>query len=127
MKYKLHYAKLELDKDIPCLEFSSIKNRNNFITDKVISGGQSKVFILGIEHGSNIDSIYIFDNFVTISFLNDLRLSRWDTMFLQEYSSYEAAYEIALSMKEDSPLCYEPEESNKSIIAKKANRQSNAN
>ena len=30
-----------------------------------------------------------------------------DKFFVQEYQSYEAAYEVALSMRESNPKCYE--------------------
>ena len=33
-------------------------------------------------------------------------ISKYTTLYIQEYASYEAAYSVALSTKETNPLCY---------------------
>jgi hypothetical protein len=109
MKYELHYAKLELDGDIPCLTFNNPSARISKIQDIVI-GSKGKVFILCIDWSGNDtqSDVYVFENYQCISFLSDGKLNRYKKMYLQEYISYEEAYAVALNMREDSDLYYNP-------------------
>lgn len=106
MKYKLHYAPIDLgENDIPCYDFNSHKKMIDFI-DKVCYGrGGDKVWLIAKD---DLQDIFISESYITIqSFLHNM--VGWKTIgsyYLQEYSSYEEAYKVALSMKEDSPLCY---------------------
>jgi hypothetical protein len=110
MSYKLHYAKLHLgEQDIPCIEFSTSKKRIEYISDIIHAKSEQVVFLLAFEDEID-DSIYIGDSVITFEPL--WRISDSDiepfakNAFLQEYSSYEEAYKVALDMKEVSPLCY---------------------
>ena len=108
MNYKLHYAELNLQGDIHCIGFKNWKERLSFLMDKIICP-QKKVFIISINYNANesIDSVYVFDVWNCVRFLNEKRYnSSHYTFFLQEYESYEEAYKVALNMKEVNKLCY---------------------
>jgi hypothetical protein len=108
-KFKLHYAELELQDDIPCFEFdskykmldyiSNIYKNNHFTT-------LNKVCLVAIwDDLIVVDSVSRIIEFVNNGVDNHLSLELQE-VFLQEYDSYEEAYKVALNMKEDSPLCY---------------------
>jgi hypothetical protein len=106
MKYKLHYAKLKLEGDIPCLEYTSGKSRMGAIMDRVCT--KPKVFLLNISNTNGDDiATFVFEHYWEILFLEKDNLKNYPIMYLQEYNSYEAAYKAALEMKEPNPLCYE--------------------
>lgn len=69
-----------------------------------------------INNDKNTVYLLNFDNEIIITENIDLlcvMLYKWETQVicnnidLQEYGSYETAYEVALMMKEVNPLCYE--------------------
>jgi len=108
--YKLHYAKLNLQGDIPFMVFKTWRARLSFIMDKIIIP-QKRVYLLSISRIENdltvFDNVYVFDSYHCVRFLNDKKYnSPYDVFSLHEYSSYEEAYKVALDMKEISPLCY---------------------
>jgi hypothetical protein len=107
--YKLHYASLNLQGDIPCYDFQELEDIANFIltlqkTQKDI------VYLLAYE-----EEVFISDYIITIAEVlsKDVSESLFfctdKNVFFQEYSSYQEAYKVALMIKETSPLCYEPE------------------
>lgn len=51
---------------------------------------------------SMVDAVktYLINPFILVD------LMEYKNFYLQEYPSYEDAYSVALTMKEDSPLCY---------------------
>jgi hypothetical protein len=111
MKYKLHYAKLKLEGDIPCLEFTSKEDVRSFITSIVypLKMINEKVYLIAIQ-----DEIFVTEDVLLIEelFNEDLYSANpfcggKKDIFIQEYNSYEAAYKVALEMKEPNPLCYE--------------------
>lgn len=124
MKYKLHYAKLNEQGDINCYAMESSLSVNGFILSESDTE-QQKVFVLAIGDDCFVsDSIISICRFISyklpytvmgepaksivkeiIDSINS-PLPDFD-IFLQEYSSYEEAYKVALAMKEDSELCYE--------------------
>jgi hypothetical protein len=107
MSYKLHYAELNLQEDIFCIEFESkyklldyivsIYN-NNYLTylDRVCLVAISDHLIVVNSMGRILQ--FINDELNPIDFN--------ENVYLQEYDSYEEAYKVALSMKENNPLCY---------------------
>ena len=109
MSYKLHYAKLDLQGDIPCLEFPSIEEVRSFITSIVypLKMVNKKVYVVAIQ-----DEVIVTENGLLVEELFDGNLNsaypfyEVEDIFIQEYSSYEEAYKVALDMKEVSPLCY---------------------
>ena len=108
MSYKLHYAKLDLQGDIPCLEFPSIEEVRSFITSIVypLKMVNKKVYVVAIQ-----DEVIVTENGLLVEELFDGNLNsaypfyEGEDIFIQEYSSYEEAYKVALDMKEVSPLC----------------------
>lgn len=111
MIIRLHYAPLILTKDIQYYEFETLEDVKKFILENVCSTKiiVDKVVLINID-----DEIFITDNFTWdyplqnfVEFLCDM----YDAMpfiniYLQEYYSYEEAYEVALTMKEENPMCY---------------------
>jgi hypothetical protein len=105
---ELHYAPIELNGDIPCLVFDSglsvchwlLEKRNRFI-----------VYLVAIENCTDdIDDIFVSDFLGSIVYFVECNIpggtSHDKKVFVQEYESYEEAYEAALDMKEVNPLCY---------------------
>ncbi len=107
MKIKVHYAGLELTADIPELVFNTKKSFINWLTDMLYSK-KDVVYLVCIQ-----DDIFVSENKQMICNLFENPLTAVypyyeDTpIFIQEYSSYEDAYDVALDMKEESPLCYD--------------------
>ena len=103
--FKLHYAELNLQGDIPCFEFRTHAQLIDFIDEKCINRSSQLVWLLAREDSSDI---FISENHLSIQdFLKNKYL--WDfrgEYFLQEYSSYEEANKVALSMYENKHLCY---------------------
>lgn len=116
---KLHYAPLVLDGDIPCYEFENAVQLHFHLLQILKEG---IVYLVATE-----DDIYVSEHNGTIQEffkqrcprflfteiekeecheLVDKEESRVVVFYLQEYASYEEAYEVALDMKETSPLCY---------------------
>ena len=105
--YKLHYAKLDLGmNDIPCFEFRDINQLIDFIDDKCLGRSGQLVWLIAKD---KMEDIFISENHLSIqSFIENTYLWKTQgTFFLQEYRSYEEAYQVALDMKEESPLCYD--------------------
>lgn len=118
--YKLHYAELNLQGDIPCININTklgLENKiiNIFLYGKDTYGEPDRVYLLSFYDKKNKkDLIFVseYPDFILDIIRNthfSFDITYVDDFFLQEYSSYEAAYEVALSMKEISPLCYEPD------------------
>ena len=103
--FKLYYAELDLQGDIPCFEFKTHAQMIDFIDEKCINRSSQLVWLLGREDSSDI---FISENHLSIQdFLKNKYL--WNIRgeyFLQEYPSYEEAYGVALSMLETYHLCY---------------------
>jgi hypothetical protein len=109
MSYKVYYAQLHLQGDVPCLEFASIEEIRSFITGIIypLKMASEKVYVVLIQ-----GEVIVTDNVLLIEELFDGNLTsaypfyEGEDIFIQEYQSYEEAYKIALMMKEFSPLCY---------------------
>ena len=105
---KVYYAKLNLKEDIKCFEFKSIESIRNFISDIVYGDKEDKVvYLLVIQ-----DDVFVTENKQLVCELFDGNLNsaypfyEGDNIFIQEYESFEEAYEVALTIKETSKLCY---------------------
>lgn len=120
MTYKVHYAPLDLNgKDIQCFTFKKLIETSVFILSEVEKDAPT-VFLICIEEvvfiSEYISQIVKFVQDWTYSFSPIVKkLDIWEidelsnteiNIALQEYSSYEEAYKVALSMKEENPLCY---------------------
>lgn len=104
--FKLHYASLDLgNNDIPCFEFKKHSQMIDFIDEKCINRNGKVVWLLAKE---DFTDVFISENHLSIQdFLS--KKYCWQTTgnyFLQEYTSFEDAYRVALDMSEISPLCY---------------------
>lgn len=118
MSYELHYASLKENNDIPsyklksdielfsfllaeaneidCIYLVSI-NQEEFICDHILKVIK---FIDKNFQGNDINKI-VKEVLESVNYIEPLI-----KIFVQEYLSYEEAYKVALSMNEDSPLCY---------------------
>ena len=82
---------------------------------------KNTVFLLGIEKKDDnkalvMDEVFISESLSSIMYFIECNTKKYENdevdIFLQEYLSYEEAYKVALSMKETSALCYEPDRVN---------------
>lgn len=115
--YELHHAGLVLDGDIPCKQYKYkiglIADVQQILNKNTLSVRGKRVYLITIEYHENEDSaIFIDDNNDNINsyLIKNTRTPTMCKVFLQEYESYEAAYEVALTMKEVNPLCYDEKE-----------------
>jgi hypothetical protein len=139
MRYQLHYASLELTGDIPCINLENqeelIYQLNGHSEDplpherlipwvktpffgRINKREESIVYLCSIETPPSEDGVILVDSkpenilaFVS-SHTNTPTLKK---IFLQEYSSYEEAYKVALNIKEVNPLCFSPETLNQMV------------
>lgn len=106
----LHYAKLNLQGDIPCLQFDSIQILGRHLFE-LVEKECVFVFSYNLNDPEISDEVLITDDVFYINqFLKhnaeEFSLNGIEDYFFQVYPSYEEAYKAALSMKETSPLCY---------------------
>jgi hypothetical protein len=99
----LYYAPLDLLEDISEMKTKSISSLQGLLADFII-GKEGKVFLLAFEDDDRHSEIFVFDKYSR--FLEHKCFSVYNKVFLQEYSSYEEAYKVALDMREPNPLCY---------------------
>jgi hypothetical protein len=110
MRYELHFASKELEfEDIPCIEFDNYDQLIGFIFSDTDEHGT--VWLISIH-----EEVYVSEYITSVidfinTWSNRFKNHQCDimTIFLQEYNSFESAYQVALDMKEDSPLCYDLE------------------
>lgn len=118
-KIIVHYASILTKDDIPAIEFIDSNELFDYLEIIGETTEQSPVvFVCAIDEVNGFASeIFITENIDTIIYniseypdiLDNEEHCGMDNIlniYLQEYESYEDAYKIALSMKEDSPLCY---------------------
>ena len=71
------------------------------------------VYLLALEYPKTQchTRVYVFDSVLEVTSIivdiAEFAIYAEIKYFLQEYSSYEEAYEVALMMRETNPLCYE--------------------
>jgi len=118
MSYELHYAKLNLDSDIPCYQLNSDLALNGFLLAE--ANQEECVYLVSINEEEFVcDHILKVINFIGKNFQGNnnnsivkeiLESVKYEEplikVFVQEYPSFEEAYKVALDMKEVSPLCY---------------------
>jgi len=104
----LHYATLGDENDIPRYVCETMNTLQKTV-EKLLSETSKSiniVYLLSVNSEVYVSS----DRFLIISLLKELYSNtRASDVFLQEYESYEEAYEFALSMKEVTPNCYKEE------------------
>ena len=98
--FKLHYASLDLQGDIPCFEFKKHSQMVDFIDEKCINRNGQCVWLLA---KWDCNDVFVSGSHLSIQgFLE--RMMIWQTTgdyFLQEYESFEEAYKSALEMVEN--------------------------
>lgn len=118
MSYNLYYANLNLNGDIPCYQLASDLALNGFLLAEANCEGC--VYLVSINDEEFVcDHILKAINFIGKNFQGNnshpivkeildsvYYVEPVINVFVQEYSSYEEAYKVALHMKECSPLCY---------------------
>jgi hypothetical protein len=121
-KLKLHYASKQTGEDIQCFEFDTGEQLIRYVFENIYPGfykcknfdKYNMVYLL-----SYSDEIYITQDVAYLKrimeFLDILNFTQPD-VFLQEYNSFESAYQVALSMKETSSLCYDKKEKDDTLI-----------
>ena len=111
MKYKLHYANLELDSDIPCYKFNLKEELQGFI---LAESELDSVYLVSIFNEVFVTSnmlplLWFIDKFTTTE---EVQHNKEIEIFIQEYESFEEAYIVALDMQEIKPNCYSEETKN---------------
>ena len=104
-RFKLHYASLDLKGDIPCFEFKKHSDMIDFIDEKCINRNGKVVWLLAKR---GFTDVFISESHISIQDFLENKYC-WQTTgdyYLQEYSSFEEAYRVALDMAEISPRCY---------------------
>ena len=113
MDYKLHYASLELQGDIPCYNLQGFHEIAAFL---LAESSTESVFLVSI-----LDEVFVTDNIaVAIRFIELFNFKDGDTSIasmlgarseileiaFQEYDSFEDAYEISLDLQDVKEHCY---------------------
>jgi hypothetical protein len=117
--YELHYAILDLQKDIPTYQLQEGIELNAFL---LAHSNTECVYLISL-----YDEIYVTDNILhiinfigryaeksnpmdlpkdVIAYFDNLVGDTKVNLFVQEYNSFEEAYKVALDMQEIKPLCY---------------------
>lgn len=121
MNYKVHYAPLDLQgKNVELYEFKTSLETTAFILSEP-NPKQPTVYLIAIDELVFVSEYISFISIIFEAFSKQItpiviKNGIWEiaedltdkevNIFLQEYSSYEEAYKVALDMKENSPLCY---------------------
>lgn len=120
-KYILHYAAENLKGDAPESSYSSMQSLINQIDATILNRSYKKpiVYLLAMDfEGASFEQnalneilITVFPDMVGrfITLLYNYVLKDFNgeiNFFLQEYTSYEDAYKVALDMRENNRLCY---------------------
>ena len=110
---ELHYAELNNDGDIPCLNFKNKLDFTDFLHSKALTEDRVYVFAFEFPESDGKQEVFVTEDLTMISVIMqncyDL-IQTENKFFLQEYSSFEEAYKVALDMQETSELCYEKTE-----------------
>lgn len=105
---ELNFAPLPLSSDSISVMFNTFEELCEWLSLKYEDTLNSKVFLFTHE-GECYDNEILISEHEGILFQQMLCIAEYpgNKMFYwQEYESYEDAYAVALTMKEDNPLCY---------------------
>jgi hypothetical protein len=110
------YLELSSD-DMEVIEVEDIDLASDEVVSLLENGDGKTVYVLLLKFNDGFDrtefkiesEIYISHNSLMASYFltSHLFLEAVGSIFLFEYHSYEAAYEIALDLREVNELCYE--------------------
>jgi hypothetical protein len=98
-KYKLNYAELNLQGDIPEFEFKKIESLIDFVDEKTYLS-KPKVYLLAFGDKIIIDKSSIYLQKIL------QQSAGYREFHFHEYPSFEDAYKVALDMRETDELCY---------------------
>ena len=112
MKTKLYYTyKEDVTPTFETCHLNSVEELASIVMEH-LTGDSKTVYLVALEfdNKSNItDEIYIHESsmFVELFISNHIFSEAIKTIYVQEYKSYEDAYNVALSMREgNTSLCY---------------------
>lgn len=114
--YKLHYANIDINDNIPLYEFLNFNDLERFILE-IFADSERCVYLFTFDVKNDINheyneiivtenSEFIYNFFKTGMMSNIDLVTDIDTFFLQKYPSFEDAYKVALDMNEGKELCY---------------------
>lgn len=103
----LHFANLNLKEDIPSYVFDNKNDLQGFI---LAEASYDVVYLISI-----FDRVFVCENIADIVGFTEQMINKPNyphfekhiDVFVQEYSSYESAYNVDLAMAEISPFCYD--------------------
>ncbi len=104
---ELHYAKKKLkNEDILKIDLKNLNELQDMVDHLCCGKSSGIVYLFATEYGSKFVFVTESHSEIQELILSHKRFNTVKQFFLQEYDSYESAYEVALMMKEVSPLCY---------------------
>ena len=115
----LHYGKgkdLKNENDILNIKFKTTKALIKFFKNVVLENDDKETIYVLTNCSNNFEDsytdVFIFENvyrLTTLFKVIEAVVNGLDekNVFLQEYSNYEDAYKVALSMRETNKLCYD--------------------
>ena len=110
-KYKVNYAKLDLgNEDIQVCGFGNRDEVLSFLLQIFEYNKNKKIVYLISFEAPNVNEVFISHDWESlINFIEGVMFAEQSSTdyYIQEYSSYEAAYSVALMMKETNELCYD--------------------
>lgn len=110
---ELHYAELTNENDIPVINFHNHHDFADYLNSKALQEDRVYVFAYEFPSLDGKQEVFVTEDLTMISVIirrcYDL-IQTENKFFLQEYSSFEEAYKVALDMQETSELCYEKTE-----------------
>jgi hypothetical protein len=122
--YKLHYAHKDLEDNIPTFNFKHLDEMGDYINEILNRDDSETVYLFTYDAKAkgqeevNITNhripllFYVVQVFEAIENAEQIygKIEPIKNFFLFEYKSYEVAYQQALLMKEENPLCYDKRE-----------------
>ena len=108
---------IDLSDNLEEYDFDSIETAIETVTDLLTNGDGKTVYLISLEFKDSFDTsefkveneIYVSHNSMFVEFFmtSHVFIDSIQKIFLQEYHSYESAYDVSLSMREGHDLCYE--------------------
>ena len=110
----LHYAEVNFEGNIEEYIFNNFDNHSGkqLFWEKLtelVNNRTDIVWLVSVD-----DEVFVTDKYEALyDFVESINIMRSDrdmysNIFLQEYNSFEVAYEVALNMQEIKKKCYEP-------------------
>jgi len=110
-KIKLNYGCLDQNIELVTFELSNIPQLIDKIDELCCGNGPviNKVYLFAVDgFDAHIDFVFVSESYLEIEEIIKYhkRLKNKKHFFFHEYESFEDAYAVALTMKEDNLLCY---------------------